>query len=149
MAARSSPIRLSNAYQAHGTAKRIDTRRLAAQRHRQCCGCNGCRVCLHDVVLLDSDCPAIRTAGSTLGMSATSTPRNCPSRRASESSRVTTRLAGLPPALSCAFCGRHDDIMVSQTNDAGDQDKTASPGYLAINICPRLRSMLGSCDDFD
>ena len=27
-------------------------------------------------------------------------------------------LAGLPPALPCPFCGRHDDIMVSQIQDA-------------------------------
>jgi hypothetical protein len=31
-----------------------------------------------------------------------------------------TPLTGLPPALSCPFCGRHDDIMVSQIQDAGD-----------------------------
>jgi hypothetical protein len=28
-------------------------------------------------------------------------------------------LAGLPPAMHCPFCGRHDDIMVSQIRDAG------------------------------
>ncbi len=30
-----------------------------------------------------------------------------------------TPLTGLPPALPCPFCGRHDDIMVSQIQDAG------------------------------
>jgi hypothetical protein len=30
-----------------------------------------------------------------------------------------TPLTGLPPALPCPFCGRSDDIKVSQTEDAG------------------------------
>ncbi len=29
-----------------------------------------------------------------------------------------TPLTGMPPALPCPFCGRHDDIMVSQIKDA-------------------------------
>jgi hypothetical protein len=33
-------------------------------------------------------------------------------------------LAGLPPALPCPFCGRHDDIMVSQIQDASHAEGT-------------------------
>ena len=38
-----------------------------------------------------------------------------------EDDSARTPLASLPPAVPCPFCGRHDDIMVSQTNDAGSK----------------------------
>ena len=44
-----------------------------------------------------------------------------------------TPLAGLPPATHCPFCGRHDDVMVSQV--AGPEDKHGEWYRAHCGIC--------------